>query len=288
MLATATVLVRRWRASTGPARRVLAPVYVGGLISVLVVGLGLALDPITRFSSVVGSVGIVSFISVPYLFLAGLLRTRLARAGAAQLLQETPETPSLEEAQAALRRALNDPTLRLLVRDDESGGYLDAEGRTVEVPDESPAEAVSRLVADGRPIAAVVHDPALRAEPELLDDVARGGASRAREGSKRPGASVRASGATARCSTGSRTTCSGSSATAPSSTSTRIAPARCRCRPTRSSARTSATTCRPGSCSAARGRFDASSRQVSARRRDAAPGPNGRLSDREIRMVKSG
>ena len=84
---------------------------------------------------------------MPFLFLAGLLRTRLARAAAAQLLQETPETPSLEEAQAALRRALNDPTLRLLVRDDESGGYLDAEGRTVEVPDESAGQAVSRLDA---------------------------------------------------------------------------------------------------------------------------------------------
>ena len=34
MLVTAIVLVRRWRAATTPARRVLTPVYIGGLASV--------------------------------------------------------------------------------------------------------------------------------------------------------------------------------------------------------------------------------------------------------------
>src|SRR5262249_20981951 len=62
-------------------------------------------------------------------------------------------------------------TLRLLVRDEESGSYLDTTGRNVDVPEESTHEAVTRIAYEGRPIAAVIHDPALRNEPELLRDV---------------------------------------------------------------------------------------------------------------------
>jgi PAS domain S-box-containing protein len=85
--------------------------------------------------------------------------------------QETPDAESLEEEQASLRRALEDPTLLLLVRDEESGGYLDTAGRSVDVPEESAHEAVTRIAYEGRPIAAVIHDPALRNEPGLLRDV---------------------------------------------------------------------------------------------------------------------
>ncbi len=171
MVAAAVVLARRWRASTVPARRVLTPVYVGGLASLMLVGLSFALHQLTHVSEVVGTVGIIAFVSVPFFFLAGLLRTRLARAGAAQLLQDTPETPSIEEAQAGLRRALNDPTLRLLVRHEERDGYVDASGRAADVPEESERTAVTRLAYEGRPLAAIVHDPALTDQPELLDDV---------------------------------------------------------------------------------------------------------------------
>ncbi len=170
MVAAAVVLAKRWRASTAPARRALTPVYVGGLASVTFVGLSFALTGLTG-SDAFGTFGTVAFVSVPFFFLAGLLRTRLARAGAAQLLQDTPETPSIEEAQAGLRRALNDPTLRLLVRDEERDGYVDASGRAADVPEESERTAVTRLAYEGRPLAAIVHDPALKDQPELLDDV---------------------------------------------------------------------------------------------------------------------
>jgi PAS domain S-box-containing protein len=176
MVGAALFLAQRWRAATKPARRGLTPVYVGGLTSLLLIGLSFGLDHFSRgVSDVLGTIGSLAFISVPFLFLAGLLRMRLARTSAVQLLQETPEAPSLEEAQAGLRRALNDPTLRLLVHDPERDAYVDADGRPADVPSESEVTAVSRLTSDGRPIAAVVHDPALREEPELLDDVLAAG-----------------------------------------------------------------------------------------------------------------
>ena len=82
------------------------------------------------------------------------------------MLQETPDSPTPEEAQDALRRALRDPTLRLLLWEPERGGYVDVQGRPVE----PPADGV-RLEHEGGPLAVVVHDPALRSEPELVDDV---------------------------------------------------------------------------------------------------------------------
>ena len=80
MIAAAILLVRRWRASSGPARRVLGPVYVGGLASVLLLAAGFALTELTSAGDALVTVGLIGFISVPYLFLAGLLRTRLARS----------------------------------------------------------------------------------------------------------------------------------------------------------------------------------------------------------------
>src|SRR5262245_54810119 len=171
MVVVAAILAKRWRAATAPARRVLTPVYVGGVAAVLLVGLSFALDPVTDAAQIIGFLGFLSFVSVPFFFLAGLLRTRLARAGAVQLLQATSDAPSIEEAQAAVRRALNDPTLRLLLKDEDRGGYVDADGHLVEVPDDSAREAVTRLAYAGLPIAPVVYDPVLRRQPELLDDV---------------------------------------------------------------------------------------------------------------------
>jgi PAS domain S-box-containing protein len=171
MVAVAVILARRWRAATAPARRVLTPVYVGGVAAVLLLGVSFALDPVTDAAQIIGFVGFLSFLSVPFFFLAGVLRTRLSRSSALRLLQDTPERPTIDEAQAGLRRALNDPTLRLLVKDEDRGGYVDADGRLVEVPEESAREAVTWLASEGLPIAAVVYDPALRKQPELLEDV---------------------------------------------------------------------------------------------------------------------
>ena len=145
--------------------------YVGGFVSVLLVGLSLALDPVTDFSDVVGTLGILSFVSVPFFFLAGLLRTRLARVGAAQLLQETPERQSYEETEAGLRRALNDPRSGCSCATTSAAATSTPAVEPPRFPTNRRTLAVSRLADEGLPLAAVLHDPALREEPELLEDV---------------------------------------------------------------------------------------------------------------------
>jgi PAS domain S-box-containing protein len=175
LIGTVVVLVaRRYRAATPVARRVMRPVGVagGGPLALLVVAFAAA-----PFSSTVSdgltTVALLVLITVPFWFLAGLLRGRLARAGVAQLLLDVRETASLEEAQDGLRRALNDPGVRLAAWVDERRDYVDTEGRRFDIP-EGDLERVATMVAgeSGAPVAAIVHDRALLDEPELLEGVA--------------------------------------------------------------------------------------------------------------------
>ena len=68
-----------------------------------------------------------SMLIVPAAFLAGLLRSRLARGGLAQLFRELGGMRGAA-LQAALGRTLGDPTLVLAYRLPGSRGYVDAEG----------------------------------------------------------------------------------------------------------------------------------------------------------------
>lgn len=171
MIATVVILARRRRAATVAARRVLDPVLVSGAGTLLLVGLAFGLEPLSKpASEATYFIGIVTFVTVPLFFLAGLLRFRLARAAAGELLQEVSETPTLDEAQDGLRRALHDPTLQLGWWVSESGGYVDSEGQPF-TPAEAPGRAVTAVDHAEQPLAVILHDIALLDEPELLNGV---------------------------------------------------------------------------------------------------------------------
>jgi len=50
-------------------------------------------------------------------------------------------------------------------------GYIDADGRRIELPSDEPDRAVTVITRADERIGALVHDPALREEPGLLDAV---------------------------------------------------------------------------------------------------------------------
>ena len=105
-------------------------------------------------------------------FLALLRRPTRARVGAGRLLLETPDEPTLAEAQDGLRGALGDPTLALAYWDADRRTYVDTEGQPFELPPDSSHAVTTMIEYEGRRLAALVHDPALRTEqPELLEDV---------------------------------------------------------------------------------------------------------------------
>ena len=72
----------------------------------------------------------------------------------------------------ALRTALGDPSLQLL-RPVGPGIWITEEGAETSLPTASEGRAVKRVGPADRPLAAMVHDPALLEQPELLDAVVR-------------------------------------------------------------------------------------------------------------------
>jgi signal transduction histidine kinase len=108
------------------------------------------------------------FAAIPLAFLAGLLRTRLHRAALADLVVELSELPSPARVRAGLARTLGDPALEIAFWLPDQERYVDLEGRPFELPD--------RAVTVIEGLAAIVYDPSLLDDPELVE--AAGAAAR--------------------------------------------------------------------------------------------------------------
>jgi len=171
-LGVIAVLVRRWHRATPAQRTILGPVYLSGGVSLVLVT---ALFIVGSFSNsvgdVLGPIAYIAFGTVPIFFLAGLLRTRLYRAGQ-RLLQVVPDEPSMEEIQTGFRSVLGDPTLEYLTWLEETGGYVDIRGNPRALPADTRRRATTRIDSEtAEPLAAFVHDAALRHQQALLDEV---------------------------------------------------------------------------------------------------------------------
>jgi signal transduction histidine kinase len=171
-LAGIGVLVAR-RVGTGrPLRRsvaLLTDSFAVGLVMIAVLAMRAALGApgyvtIQRLTYFV--VGLA-----PFAFVTGLLHARLARSAVGDLVVELRSDPAPADLRDALARALRDPSLTLVYWLPEYRSYADHDGRPVELPESDGRRAVRLIERDGIPVAALVHDPALRDEPELLDAV---------------------------------------------------------------------------------------------------------------------
>jgi signal transduction histidine kinase len=169
-IAICVVIASRWRASSPPRRRALLPSVAGAaclLMFVWLIGTDLLKGPRSQFMIVLAY---SSMLVVPAAFLAGLLRSRLARGGLAQLFRELAGTRG-EALQAALRRTLGDPTLVLAYSLPDSRGYADAAGRAVLVPPITADRVSAPVEVDGLPVAAIVYDAALDDDPEMIEAI---------------------------------------------------------------------------------------------------------------------
>jgi signal transduction histidine kinase len=172
LAATALVLVLlHWRRAGRHARRALTPVFaVAGVIAV-----PLAVAPFVGSTTqeTLLDWGLQLMLALlPLGFLAGLLRTELARTAVADLvirLQDTHDSRTLRDALAV---ALDDPSLEVGYWLPGTRGYVDAEGMPLALPGDSPARAVTAIESGGEPVAVLVHDASLGDEPELVDAVA--------------------------------------------------------------------------------------------------------------------
>ena len=107
----------------------------------------------------------------PAVFLIGVLHDRLVRSAVGELFLELRADPAPADLRDALARALRDPSLILAYWLPDFGSYADHDGRPVEVPDPDGRRAMRLIERDGGRVAALLHDPALEDEPELLTAV---------------------------------------------------------------------------------------------------------------------
>jgi signal transduction histidine kinase len=169
-VAVAVVVAARWLAAARPRRRALLP-SVAGSVALLFFAALLVNDLVTGSrSQAVLWLAITSLVLVPVAFLVGLLRSRLARGGLADLFRQL-NTMRGAALQAALAKTLGDPGLVVAYRLPGSRGYADADGRAVLVPPVADDRACAPLERDGREVAALVYDASLDDDPELVEAV---------------------------------------------------------------------------------------------------------------------
>jgi signal transduction histidine kinase len=168
---TVVLLVRRWRRASAPERRAGAPVLWAGSAMFAVLAFSVANDildhPLGQGPAWARE---LVFASIPVAVLAALLQRRLARGAVAGLVVEL-EGVAAVDLREALARALGDPSLELAYWVPAGARYVDAGGRPVALPQPGSERAATVVEREGEPIAALIHDPALAENDELVQSV---------------------------------------------------------------------------------------------------------------------
>jgi signal transduction histidine kinase len=172
-LASVVLVLRRWRTAGRPTRRTHALVWITGtaigltvLVTILASLLEVSHDALRRLALAYT----VGLILTPFAILAGLLRVRMARIRVADLVVRLEATAEPRRLGAAIADALGDPTLQICFRRPDSGDYIDADGRPVEIP-HTGDRAVTLVRRQGEELAALVHDAGLLDQRPLVDAV---------------------------------------------------------------------------------------------------------------------
>ncbi|MGZ8687044.1 MAG: sensor histidine kinase [Gaiellaceae bacterium] len=164
------LVVRRWQ-SGRPLRRsstLLVDAFVLGLVMIAAL-----LTSATLEGPWVQEIRWAAFVTIglaPLAFVVGLLGARLAHSAVGEIFVELRREPEPVHLRDALARALRDPSLTLAYWLPEFRAYADLDGAAVELPNDD-SRGVTFVDRDGVRVAALIHDPSLRDEPELLDAV---------------------------------------------------------------------------------------------------------------------
>ena len=165
------LVARRYRNASPRMRKILAPL----LLAAVAFGLRAVFECVFTFVNPVSSHSnlfwwqVTAFFLLPVALLVGLLRAHLARARVGDLVLELEHTPP-SGLRDVLARSLGDPNLEIGFWLPERQAYADAAGLPVALPADDD-RAVTMLEHDGEPLAALVYDPSLLDEPELVSSV---------------------------------------------------------------------------------------------------------------------
>jgi signal transduction histidine kinase len=160
------ILVRRGMTGSAAQRRALTPVLWTGGAAFAVFLLSKGIDAATGEPiAALDHLSVVLVATIPFGFLIGLLRSRLAHGEAlSELIARVGQAPGEGPLRAALADALGDPSVALAYWLPDSGRFVDALGHPVSVSGAGWTE----VELQGRRIAAIAHDPSLSEEPQLI------------------------------------------------------------------------------------------------------------------------
>ncbi len=169
LLATVLVIVvTRYRRSEGALRRALGPVLGAGALAMAVLLLQIVVAAYSASAAEpLQYVFLAAFAMVPFAFLVGVLRSRLARSAVGDLLLALDRGRPIRDALAV---ALGDPKLEIAYWLPERERYVSADGKPL--PHQPEGRGTTLVEHGGRPTAALLHDPMISDEPELVEAVA--------------------------------------------------------------------------------------------------------------------
>jgi signal transduction histidine kinase len=167
-----TALVGYLRAG-GPERRARAAALAAASAVALALGLG-AMGRIADVGAAAAWLSVYQavLVLVAVGLFADLLWGRWTQAAITGLVVDLGEPEQAGTLQAKLARAVGDPSLVVAYRLVDAEGYVDEAGRTVTLPAAGANRTVTYLQQGGQQIGALVHDPAVLDDPELVGAVA--------------------------------------------------------------------------------------------------------------------
>jgi signal transduction histidine kinase len=163
--------VRRWQSGRPLRRFPWLLVDAFGLALVMIAFLFLSLAYGGPWIAQIRWATFVAVALAPVVFLFGLLYARLARSALADLMVELKQELAPADLRDALARTLRDPSLELAFWLPEFDTYADVEGRPLDIADLGRGRATTLIEWKGERVAALLHDPSLEDEPELLSAV---------------------------------------------------------------------------------------------------------------------
>ncbi|MEA2467100.1 MAG: hypothetical protein QOJ57_1226, partial [Thermoleophilaceae bacterium] len=110
----------------------------------------------------------ITLLAVPFGFLLGLMRSRLARGGGVSELITRVGSSETGRPRDLLAEALEDPSLEVAYWLPDRELYVSEDGHEMELPQNGSPRSVTEVERDGRRVAAIVHDRALDDSRDLV------------------------------------------------------------------------------------------------------------------------
>ena len=176
ILAVVVRLAIRMSHATRLLRKTLAPVLVFAVLRTLALGTGLGMRAAGASDAAVQGASTVVGLGLPAIcigFLIGLMRWRIHMADClVRLALALPAARSAAERRDLIADTLSDPTADLVLRGaNRDRGWVDTDGRSIHLPKPGADRASTLIFERGVPVAALIHDPALREQRPFIEAV---------------------------------------------------------------------------------------------------------------------